>query len=199
MRHSCRSVATDLEKRRSLALLAVPEPGLRPELPEWTSKRRSISRNTCATARPTCSWPSSRSGLAPGPGHRATPAEDWARLVCDLVDGRYPEAERIVLVMDQLNTHTPASLYEAFTPTEAKRLAEQLEIHSTPKHGSWLNMAEIELSVLARLPEPTAGRPAILARGGGHGGANAARPPSTGVSPPTMPASSSSVYPAVDP
>jgi transposase len=67
-----------------------------------------------------------------------------------LVDQRYPEAERIVLVMDNLNTHTPASLYEAFDPTEAKRLASKLEIHYTPKHGSWLNMAEIELSVLSR-------------------------------------------------
>src|SRR6478736_6620119 len=62
----------------------------------------------------------------------------------------YPDAERIVLVMDNLNTHTPGSLYEAFEPTEAKRLADKLEIHYTPKHGSWLNMAETELSVLTR-------------------------------------------------
>jgi transposase len=75
---------------------------------------------------------------------------DWAQQVKDLVDGRYPEAERIVLVMDNLNTHTPASLYEAFEPAEARRLVEKLEIHYTPKHGSWLNMAEIELSVLSR-------------------------------------------------
>ncbi len=75
---------------------------------------------------------------------------DWAYQIKELVDVRYPAAERIVLVMDNLNTHTPASLYEAFDPTEAKRLAEKLEIHYTPKHGSWLNMAEIELSVLSR-------------------------------------------------
>jgi transposase len=75
---------------------------------------------------------------------------DWAHQIKDLVDARYPQAERIVLVMDNLNTHTPASLYEAFDPTEAKRLAGKLEIHYTPKHGSWLNMAEIELSVLSR-------------------------------------------------
>jgi transposase len=75
---------------------------------------------------------------------------DWAHQIKELVDARYPEAERIVLVMDNLNTHTPASLYEAFDPTEAKRLAGKLEIHYTPKHGSWLNMAEIELSVLSR-------------------------------------------------
>jgi hypothetical protein len=75
---------------------------------------------------------------------------DWAHQIKDLVDIRYPEAERIVLVMDNLNIHGPASLYEAFPPAEAKRLADRLEIHHTPKHGSWLNMAEIELSVLRR-------------------------------------------------
>jgi transposase len=75
---------------------------------------------------------------------------DWAHQIKELVDERYPEAEQIVLVMDNLNTHTPASLYEAFEPEEARRLAKKLEIHYTPKHGSWLNMAEIELSVLSR-------------------------------------------------
>jgi transposase len=76
--------------------------------------------------------------------------KDWAHQIKELVDERYPQAERIVLVMDNLNTHTPASLYEAFDPQEARRLADKLEIHYTPKHGSWLNMAEIELSVLSR-------------------------------------------------
>jgi hypothetical protein len=75
---------------------------------------------------------------------------DWAYQIKELVDMRYPEAERIVLVMDNLNTHSPSSLYEVFAPAEAKRLADKLEIHYTPKHGSWLNMAEIELSVLSR-------------------------------------------------
>ncbi len=75
---------------------------------------------------------------------------DWAEQIKELVDVRYREAERVVLVMDNLNTHTPASLYEAFPPQEAKRLADKLEVHYTPKHGSWLNMAEIELSVLSR-------------------------------------------------
>ena len=75
---------------------------------------------------------------------------DWAHCVKDLIDVHYPEAELITLVMDQLNPHSPASLYEAFPPAEAKRLADKLEIHYTPKHGSWLNMAEIELSVLQR-------------------------------------------------
>jgi hypothetical protein len=77
-------------------------------------------------------------------------AIDWAQQIKALVDVRYPEAERIVLVLDNLNTHTPASLYEAFPPAEAKRLADKLEIHYTPKHGSWLNIAEIELSILSR-------------------------------------------------
>jgi len=75
---------------------------------------------------------------------------DWAWCIKELVDVHYPHAEKIVLVMDNLNTHTPAALYEAFDPAEARRLVESLEIHYTPNHGSWLNMAEIELSVLAR-------------------------------------------------
>ena len=75
---------------------------------------------------------------------------DWARVVKRLVDEDYPDRERIVLVMDNLNTHHPASLYEAFEPSEARRIAERLEIHYTPKHGSWLNMAEIEIGVLDR-------------------------------------------------
>lgn len=76
--------------------------------------------------------------------------EDFAEVIRELCDELYPEAETIVLVMDNLNTHNTASLYEAFKPHVARRLAEKLEIHYTPKHGSWLNMAEIELSVLSR-------------------------------------------------
>jgi hypothetical protein len=76
--------------------------------------------------------------------------EDFAEVIRELCDELYPDAETIVLVMDQLNTHNIASLYQAFEPAEARRLAERLEIHLTPKHGSWLNMAEIELSVLNR-------------------------------------------------
>jgi len=75
---------------------------------------------------------------------------DFARCVKELVDIHDPSAEQVVLVMDQLNTHSPASLYAAFPPTEAKRLTDRLEIHHTPKHGSWLNMAEIELSARQR-------------------------------------------------
>lgn len=77
-------------------------------------------------------------------------ALDWAQQITDLVDERSPAAERIVLVLDNRNTHPPGSLYAAFPPTEAKRLADRREIHDTPTHGSWLNIAEIELSVLSR-------------------------------------------------
>jgi hypothetical protein len=74
--------------------------------------------------------------------------KDWAKQIKEMLDKRYPHACKVRLVMDNLNTHTLASLYEAFEPREARRLAERLEIHYTPKHGSWLNIAEIELSVL---------------------------------------------------
>ena len=77
-------------------------------------------------------------------------AADFAEFVRWLVEEVHEEAEKVVLVMDNLNTHKLASLYEAFPPEQARRIAEKLEIHHTPKHGSWLNMAEIELSVLAR-------------------------------------------------
>ena len=75
---------------------------------------------------------------------------DWALQVRHLLDVHYPTASKIVLVMDNLNTHTGASLYEAFPPDVARQLLDRLEFHYTPKHGSWLNIAEIELSVLAR-------------------------------------------------
>ena len=77
-------------------------------------------------------------------------SQDWAHFIRELVDVQYPQAEKLVLVMDNLNTHTPSSLYQTFAPAEARRLLQKLEIHYTPVHGSWLNMAEIELSALAR-------------------------------------------------
>jgi hypothetical protein len=77
-------------------------------------------------------------------------AVDFAEVIRWLVEEVHEEAEKVILVMDNLNTHKLASLYEAFPPGQARRIAERLEIHHTPKHGSWLNMAEIELSVLAR-------------------------------------------------
>lgn len=85
--------------------------------------------------------------------------KDWAGFIKGMLDERYPEAVKVRLVMDNLNTHSLSSLYEAFEPEEARRLARRLEIHYTPKHGSWLNIAEIELSALKiqcldrRIPE----------------------------------------------
>ena len=75
---------------------------------------------------------------------------DWAQEVATLLEGRYAQAEKVILISDNLNTHTIASLYKAFPPEKARRLARRLEIHYTPKHGSWLNIAECELSVLTR-------------------------------------------------
>ena len=77
-------------------------------------------------------------------------AKDFAEVLRWLAEDVYPEAEKVVLVMDNLNTHKLASLYEAFPPEQARRIAERFEVHHTPKHGSWLNVAEIELSVLSR-------------------------------------------------
>lgn len=76
--------------------------------------------------------------------------QDWAEAMRRLVDEFFPEAERIVLVLDNLNTHTPGALYATFPPAEAKRIWDKLEVHYTPKHGSWLNMAELEWSILVR-------------------------------------------------
>jgi hypothetical protein len=75
---------------------------------------------------------------------------DWAHEIKEVLDRDYPKATKVVLVCDNLNTHKPASLYEAFAPDEARRLLERLEIHYTPKHGSWLNIAECELSAMTR-------------------------------------------------
>ena len=77
-------------------------------------------------------------------------AIDWAEEIRYLVDEMYPAAQKIILVMDNLNTHKPASLYKAFPPEEARRIIKKLEIHYTPKHGSWLDIAEIELNVMTR-------------------------------------------------
>jgi hypothetical protein len=75
---------------------------------------------------------------------------DWARAVKELIDNEYPDADTVILVADNLNTHSKGAFYEAFDPREARQLAKKVEIHYTPKHGSWLNIAEIELSVLSR-------------------------------------------------
>jgi len=77
-------------------------------------------------------------------------AKDWAEFIREMLDERYPDAKKVILVLDNLNIHKRASLYEAFPAEEAKRLADRLELHFTPVHGSWLNICEIELSVLGR-------------------------------------------------
>jgi hypothetical protein len=77
-------------------------------------------------------------------------SKDWAHFMQEVIDVHYPNAEKIILVMDNLATHSPAAFYHAFPPAEARRLAAKLEIHHTPLHGSWLNMAEIEFAALAR-------------------------------------------------
>lgn len=77
-------------------------------------------------------------------------AIDWAKEIKYLVDVMYPQKEKIILIMDNLNTHKAASLYKAFPPEEARRIIKKLEIHYTPKHGSWLDIAEIELNVMTR-------------------------------------------------
>ena len=77
-------------------------------------------------------------------------AIDWEEEIRYLVDEMYPDVQKIILVMDNLNTHKPASLYKAFPPEEARRIIKKLEIHYTPKHGSWLDIAEIELNVMTR-------------------------------------------------
>lgn len=77
-------------------------------------------------------------------------AVDWAHEIKELLDADFPKARKVILVCDNLNTHKPASLYKAFPPEEARRLLKRLEIHYTPKHGSWLNIAEIELSIFTR-------------------------------------------------
>ncbi len=82
--------------------------------------------------------------------HEQRTATDWAMEIKYLSDEMFPDAEKIILVMDNLNTHKPASLYKAFPPAEARRIRKRLEIHYTPKHGSWLDMAEIELNVMTR-------------------------------------------------
>ena len=113
----------------------------------------------------------------------------------ELIDEHYPEAEKLVQVMDNLKTHSPSSFYEGFPPQEARRLTEKLEIHYTPKHGSWLNMAEIELAVLARQCL-TGAFPALSKHNSGlvpgNSSAITRTPPLIGVLPPLMRVSSSS-------
>jgi hypothetical protein len=118
-----------------------PEPG-KPDRFDYEYERNGTAANFMFTA-PLENW--RRISVR----ERKT-KRDWAEEIRQLVDVDFPDAEKIVLVMDNLNTHTAGALYEAFAPEEARRILERLELHYTPKHGSWLNMAEIELSVFTR-------------------------------------------------
>ena len=136
-------VCLDETSRQLLGEVIPPVPVApgRPARQDYEYERRGVC-NVFLVAEPLAGW---RDVMV---GDRRTRL-DWAHCIKDLVGVHYPDAERIVLVQDNLNTHTPASLYEAFEPAEARRLADRLELHYTPKHGSWLNMAKIELAVLA--------------------------------------------------
>jgi hypothetical protein len=132
------------ETSRQLVADAVPPQPVAPDQParqDYEYVRHGVC-NLCLTCEPLRGW-----------RHVTVSARrtrtDFAHVLRDLVDVQYSQAERIVLVLDQLNTHTPASLYETFDPAEAQRLTDKLEIHYTPKHGSWLNMAESELAALS--------------------------------------------------
>src|SRR5215471_16355407 len=114
-------------------------------------KSRRKSRRLCMRRQPMCA----RRPIPSGPWRHVAVSErrtklDFAHQMKWLVDERYPDADLVRVVIDNLNIHKPASLYEAFEPEEARRIVKKLEFHYTPKHGSWLNMAEIELSVLQR-------------------------------------------------
>ena len=117
------------------------EPG-KPERVDYEYERNGTAANFMFT-EPLGSW------RKVNVRHRRT-AIDWAKDIKELLDNDYPNVQKVVLICDNLNTHKIASLYEAFEPKEALRLARQLEIHYTPKHGSWLNVAEIELSVFTK-------------------------------------------------
>jgi hypothetical protein len=136
-------VCLDETSRQLLAEVSPPHPVApgRPARQDYEYQRAGVC-NLFLVAEPLAGW---RQVMVSARRTRI----DWAHCIRDLVDVHYPDAEQIVLVQDNLNTHTPASLYEAFPPAEARRLTDKLELHYTPKHGSWLNMAEIELAVLA--------------------------------------------------
>src|SRR6266545_5770107 len=136
-------VCLDETSRQLLGEVSPPRP-VAPGRP--ARQDYEYQRGACAT----CSWSASR--LPAGArswSATGAPASTGRTPIKDLLDVCYPDAEQIVLVQDNLEHHTPASLYEAFPQAEARRLADRLELHYTPKHGSWLNMAEIELAMLA--------------------------------------------------
>ena len=129
----------------------------RPAREDYEYKRNGVAAIFCAVA-PHLGWRHLEERA------RKTRA-DYAAVLRSLADDHFPQAEKIVLVQDNLNTHSPASLYEAYSPAEAARIRARFEFHFTPKHGSWLNIAELELSALARgcLDRRIPDRPALAA------------------------------------
>lgn len=144
---------------KPLQLLSDARPGL-PVKPGHAAKRdyeytREGTANLFVAFEPLANWRDLKVT-------KQRTRQDFAAVVTELLENRYRDAEKLVLVLDNLNTHTPASLYELLPPEKAKRLADRLEIHYTPKHGSWLNMAEIELAVVGKcLPDRIAGLKAL--------------------------------------
>jgi hypothetical protein len=138
----CPKVNMDETRKQLVKETRPPQPAEPGQPPRYDYEyERNGTRNLFLFVEPQAGW-----RYVQVTGHRT--ALDFAYAMQWLVDESYPEAEVIRVVLDNLNTHKIASLYEAFTPTEARRIARKLEFHYTPKHGSWLNMAEIELSVL---------------------------------------------------
>ena len=152
---ACPMVCFDETSKQLIGETATPLPARpgQPERYDYEYVRNGVA-NLFMFFAPFCNWRHVKVT------ERRTKA-DWAYCMRDLVDVHFPTASRILLVEDNLNTHNPAALYEVFDPAEAKRILDRLEFHYTPKHGSWLNMAEIELSVLSRqcldqrIPEST--------------------------------------------
>jgi DDE superfamily endonuclease len=146
-------VCLDETSRQLLGEVTLPLPVApgRPARQDYEYKRRGVG-NVCLVCEPLRGW------------RQVTVSDrrtriDWAHCVKDLLEVGYPDAERVVLVQDNLNTHTPASLYAAFEPAEAKRLADRLELHHTPKHGSWLQHGRDRACCTCRaVPGPAAGR-----------------------------------------
>ena len=142
--HKCPVICMDEQPVQLVKETRIPLPAIpgHPESVDYEYERNGTA-NIFLFTEPLAGW---RKAVVT---ERRT-AVDWAHEIQHLLDEDYPESEKVILVCDQLNTHKVASLYKAFKPTTARRLAERLEIHHTPKHGSWLNIAENELSALTR-------------------------------------------------
>jgi hypothetical protein len=137
-------VCMDETSKQLVAETRTPQPGARGKPARYDYEyERNGTANVFMFTEPLANW--RKASVT----QRRT-AVDWAHQMREVIDTRYAEADLITFVMDNLNTHTPASFYQAFEPAEARRLAERIEIVYTPKHGSWLDVAEIELGILSR-------------------------------------------------